>query len=350
MTSIQTQLLYLLSQALFGQPAGITVTQEIMAEAKAQAVSSLISTDYDTLAQNIRIAFAHAELTKVLNDVPFTTFKGYSSAYYYPNPIMRPMGDIDYIVSPEYYAESVELLEKHGWKKTNHNHSRHESFVKSGALFELHHEIKGIPNGADGIKTDSTIAEEKVRLLLSDLISTAITVDTQQGPIIIPDAFHHCLTMLLHIAGHIINDGGIGLRHLCDWAVFVSRVDINRYKQKLEEVGLWTFACQLTAVSSKFLGLPKQSWASEWPEEFLDSFMEDILAAGNFGRKEAGRRATLTLERSSFAEMTRKHYPAAKNAFLLPFFRLSAHIDSQSCPRQTENLRAAMKGKAPGRE
>lgn len=111
--------------------------------------------------------------------------------------------------------------------------------------------------------------------------------------------------------------------HLCDWAVFVSRVDVSSYKPKLEEVGLWTFACQLTALSSKYLGLPKQAWMGEWSEEFLNSFIEDILAAGNFGHKEAGRRVTLTRERSSFAEMTRKHYPAAKSPVLLPFFMIA---------------------------
>lgn len=125
--------------------------------------------------------------------------------------------------------------------------------------------------------------------------------------------------MLLHVAGHMINDGGVGLRHLCDWAVYVDRVDVEKYRVDLQNIGLWTFACQLTAVSSRYLGLPKKEWAGEWPDEFLSPLIEDILAAGNFGQKEAGRRATLQLKKKSFAEMTAERYPQAEG-ILLPIF------------------------------
>ena len=155
---------------------------------------------------------------------------------------------------------------------------------------------------------------------MNDLIETAMEVDTQQGSIIIPDEFHHGLIMLLHVAGHMMNDGGIGLRHLCDWAVYVSRVDVEKYKSKLESIGLWTFACELTAVSIRYLGLPQQSWSGDWPDDFLTALIDDILSAGNFGTKEAGRRTVLDLRKDSFANMTRRRYPAAKKPILLPVF------------------------------
>ena len=125
--------------------------------------------------------------------------------------------------------------------------------------------------------------------------------------------------MLLHVAGHMINDGGVGLRHLCDWAVFVERVDVERFRPQLESVGLWTFACQLTAVCVRYLGLPEMDWVGEQDDEFLSSLIEDVLSAGNFGKKEAGRRATLALEKTSFAEITRDRYPQA-TGLLLPVY------------------------------
>lgn len=323
MTTTQEQVLNLLSHVLFGTPSAVSVTQKIIEEAKAQSVSTLIATDYSTQADSIRNIAAHADLTQTLTGIPFTTFKGYASAYYYPIPAKRPMGDVDFMTDSDHYQDVIRLLGENGWKKLHHEHDRHESFRKEKINFELHHEIKGIPNGADGILTDSETAEEKVRSLLTDLIETARAVETQQGPVIILDNFHHGLIMLLHVASHMINDGGVGLRHLCDWAVYVNRVDLEQFKEKLTFAGLWTFACQLTAVCSRYLGLPKQYWAGEWPEEFLDSFINDVLSAGNFGKKEAGRRATLTLEHSSFAEVTRERYPAARIAVLLPFFMLA---------------------------
>ncbi len=237
MTTTQKQLLSLLSHVLFNSPANVTLTLEIEAEAKLQAVSTLISTDYRTLGSSIRVFNAHAELTRIFSGIPFTTFKGFASAYYYPIPAKRPMGDVDFIVKPDCYRETIERLEDAEWKKSDTVHDRHESFKKDRITLELHTEIKGIPNGADGIITTSATAEGRVRGYLSDLISTARTIDTQQGPIIVPDDFHHGLIMLLHVAGHMINDGGVGLRHLCDWAVFVDRVDVDRFRPQLESVG-----------------------------------------------------------------------------------------------------------------
>ena len=100
MKKVQSDLLSLLSHMLFHQPTSVTFTDEIKAEAHAQAVSSLITDDYQAIAQNIRVFNAHEKLTEALDDIPFTTFKGYASARYYPQPIRRPMGDVDFIVEP----------------------------------------------------------------------------------------------------------------------------------------------------------------------------------------------------------------------------------------------------------
>ena len=319
MTKEQSDLLSLLSQKLFNKPTSAAITDDVKAEAQAQAVSTLITSDYKTLGKNIRVINAHAELSTILHDLPFTTFKGYASAYYYPQPIYRPMGDVDFIVAQENYWASVESLENARYTKKASEHERHETFRKDKITVELHSEIKGIPNGVDGIITTSATAEGRVRGYLSDLISTARTIDTQQGPIIVPDDFHHGLIMLLHVAGHMINDGGVGLRHLCDWAVFVDRVDVERFRPQLESVGLWTFACQLTAVCVRYLGLPEMDWVGEQDDEFLSSLIEDVLSAGNFGKKEAGRRTALAMEKTSFAEITRDRYPQA-TGLLLPVY------------------------------
>ena len=316
MTDAQKSLLSLLAKAIFDTPTNVVVTSEILDEAKSQTVNSIITNDYNTIAQNIRVINAHAELTKIMEGIPFATFKGYASAYYYKQPVYRPMGDVDFITYSDRYDETVERLLAAGWERMNSSHERHVSFRKGKVELELHTEIKGVPNGKDGIVTTSKTAGAKVRALLEDLISTARVVNTQHGNIIIPDDFHHGLIMLLHVASHIINDGGIGLRHICDWATYVYRVDVNKFKPQFESVGLWSFACQLTSVCSKYLGLPKMDWSGNQDNAFLEGFIEDVLASGNFGNKEAGRRAALVLHRSSFAEMTKNRYPQASGLHL----------------------------------
>lgn len=321
MKKAQEQLLSLLSNSLFGLSTDVILTPEIIQEAKEHSVSALITTDYSIIASNVRVIKAHAELTKLLNGIEFTTFKGWASAFYYPQPIKRAMGDVDFITSSTHYAEVVQRLVNAGWERELKSHDRHESFRKNSVTLELHHEIKGIPNGVDGIETTSVVAEERVRSLLADLISTARAVETPQGSVIIPDDFHHGLIMLLHVAGHMVNNTGIGLRHLCDWAVYCSRVDIEKYKKELESIGLWVFACQLTSVCSKYLGLQHFNWSGQWSDEFMAALIEDILMAGNFGRKVVGADRVAPLRKRSFSSLTMARYPAAKKyTILLPFF------------------------------
>ena len=320
MNNTQKNLLHRLSQALFGTQDTFTLPEDVLSEAKAQTVSSLLVNDYQAIAKNIRCIAAHAELTELMKGIPFVTIKGYASALYYPIPERRMMGDVDFFVAPENLQVAYDRLLDAGCSRQDSPNERHSVFRNKSIILELHSEIKGVPNGEDGIRTEFLTAEAKVRELLSDLINASVTVETQQGPIVIPDEFHHGLIMLLHVAGHMVNDGGVGLRHLCDWAVYVHRVDLEKYKEELERIGLWIFACQLTAVSSAYLGLPKKHWAGEWPKQFLECLIDDFLTAGNFGRKHGGRSGTQLIGSTSFIEFIKKRVPIVrKYPILLPF-------------------------------
>ena len=84
MTREQSELLSLLSHKLFNKTIEAAITDDVKREAEAQAVSTLITSDYKILGKNIRVINAHSELMKLMTGIPFTTFKGYASAYYYP--------------------------------------------------------------------------------------------------------------------------------------------------------------------------------------------------------------------------------------------------------------------------
>lgn len=111
------------------------------------------------IANNIRVDTAHAELTDIFSGIPFVTLKGYASAYYYPEPIYRTMGDVDFYVMPKCYNEAYRRLKESGFMQSGKEHERHEAFNKGRVHFELHSEIKGIPNGKDGIRVASKKAE-----------------------------------------------------------------------------------------------------------------------------------------------------------------------------------------------
>ena len=313
MNQTQEQLLALLGNRLFMAETGTAVSQEILKEAKFHSVDALISDEYQTIANNMRVSAAHAELTEVLSGLPFVTIKGWASASYYPDPTRRTMGDVDFYLPPACYGEAAARLEDQGYEALDHDHERHDTYSKKGIIFELHSEIKGVPNGKDGIRTASLSKEKKVREALRDLVETAVRMPTEYGDIVVPDDFHHGLIMLLHVAGHMITNGGIGLRHLCDWAVYADRVDVSRFRDRLQDMGVWTFACQLTAVSSRYLGLREMEWAGEWEEGFLELLIRDFLNAGNFRNMSMGRQDGAALRReggvmASFIASTKRRY------------------------------------------
>jgi len=104
----------------------------------------------------------------------------------------------------------------------------------------------------------------------------------------VPTDFHHCFILLCHMAAHL-TELGIGLRRLCDWAVFVHRVDVSRWEEELRSCGLWHFAQVMSQLSAAYLGLPEQPWFGTADEEYNARLMEDIFLGGYFGEKDDHR-------------------------------------------------------------
>ena len=239
---------------------------------------------YQMLANNVQVLFEHTEVHEVFSreKIPYVIIKGACSAKYYPEPRLRMMGDVDFVVKKKDLARAGAILEKEGfiWTKDK-EHTAHYVYHKRHSTWEMHWSMSGIPTGENGKET---------RKFFNEIIETAVY---DPNGYIIPDEFHHGLVMLIHTARHLLNTG-IGVRHLCDWAVFVDRFDDNKFKnvfeERLKECGLWRFAQLLTQLSIKFLGVSKKDWAMEdVDEEYLDSMMSDIFAGGNFGIKDPER-------------------------------------------------------------
>jgi hypothetical protein len=149
---------------------------------------------------------------------------------------------------------------------------------KPDSVCEMHWRLAGIPKGEVG---------DRLRVALDNLIETGYV--TENG--VLPDDFHHCLIMLVHMAYHM-TDTGIGLRHLCDWAVFVNRMDDFEltFKDTLQSCGLWRYAQLLTQLCIKYLHIPEQKWAMEAVDDgLLEAMICDIFASGNLGSKDSER-------------------------------------------------------------
>ena len=304
MRESQAVLLMLLSKALFGRTIEVRDidSDELLNEAKSQAViqlayealdKSLLSSEAATLwkesaskdiAKNIRVTYNHELMHQWLSeaDIPYVILKGCSSAHYYPTPLYRSLGDVDFLVPSEYLEKTGKVLEDHGLKPSDQEHISHIVYRKQGMHLEMHFNLAGTPHGEAG---------DLVRSYMTDVYEQSSLCKIGNGEAVLPSLFHHGLILLLHTCHHLTGEG-IGLRHLCDWAVFENHFSDAEFKglfeEKLKKIGLWRFAQVLTRISINYLGAEEKAWAV-CEEELAEQLMEDILTGGNFGRKDSNR-------------------------------------------------------------
>ena len=130
-----------------------------------------------------------------------------------------------------------------------------------------------------------------MREYTADIFEKAQKKRVGDGEAVLPSQFHHGLIFLLHTCHHLTGEG-VGLRHLCDWAVFENSLSDRKFRElfeeKLKKLGLWCFAQILTRCSIKYLGAEEREWAVA-DEVVVDSLMEDILTGRNFGKKDKNR-------------------------------------------------------------
>ncbi len=264
-----------------------------------------------------------AEQRKVItileqNQIPCVILKGSSSAMWYPNPGLRVMGDIDLLVEPAHQQKAVEILQENGygevWEKEHHCHF---TLAKGDVVVEVHRE----PNGFF-INKDSHIAD-RLNTFFADALQRRQILSNL--PILADD--QQAVVLIIHKLEHFVS-GGLGLRQLCDWAVFVDkRLTPERWsclEPILADCGLLYFTGIITRVCVDYLGLPpeKAPWAAGSDKVLAGEVMEQIFACGNFGRKnsEYGQRYFTDVHSSnritSFIRVvisaSKQHWPICK--------------------------------------
>lgn len=301
----QQVLLGLLSNELFHSHRiieGEINWQEVFQESVAQSIQVLayqgcreldlpedIRVEWKThtkqlISNNLCVDYEHSELHEIMNHagISYVMMKGTVSAAYYPEPMFRIMGDVDFLIHKA-DVETVRLrLQDNGFTAQPANHECELAFHRDASVWELHWKVNGVPGGEIG---------DTIQSYLADILEKATWTQNENGGYMRPSEFHHGLIMLLHVARHMVT-GGIGLRHLCDWAVYVARLgdDFPKlFEKKLKKVGLWRFAQIMTQLSTVYLGCPEQSWQGTVDVAFLSDLMQDIFAGGNFGHKDHRR-------------------------------------------------------------
>ena len=304
MNKTQAILLKLLANELFSQNNKIPILTDdewraVIKESQQQAVvriafnsavkaglSGIVKSEWETKAlANLRNSIVIDNNHLILNEwlsqakVPYIILKGCASAYYYPNPYDRAMGDVDFLIRKSDIKYVDALLKKNGLKPWDVDHICHIVYKAKQKFYELHFDISGVPSGKLG---------NLVHKYLEDVFDKSFSHITSNGSMQLPSKFHHGLIILLHTSHHLTGEG-IGLRHLCDWAVLLNSCSDEEFRDLFEEkfkaIGMWRFACVLSQICINYLGCKPKKCLSPIDESISTRLIEDILFGGNFGKR-----------------------------------------------------------------
>lgn len=314
MTNEQTLLLNLIAKSLSDSPENYPIDENLLSlvdwkvlvrESRVQSImyqafesakdfKTFIPSDVFSVWQNASMTVLksnfsvfndQAELVEILgDDYPYIILKGQAAGYYYNNPELRAYGDVDFLVDEANILKLEALLIENGYEKVGPLHDNHVVFKKGSANLEMHFRVAGIPFGK--------IGEEVSEFLLS-AISSKVKRECEFGDFYSPNDLYHGLILLLHMQHHHLSEG-LGLRHLCDWAVFVKQTANEPFWENtlipfLKKIGLFTYASAMTKTCSTYFGTPCKDYFENVSKELCKEIILDVFKGGTFGEKDENR-------------------------------------------------------------
>lgn len=284
---------------------------------------------------NFALMKSEAWLEAAIAPEPMAILKGMSAASYYRKPSGRVLGDIDFLTDPAKTDELMDVLTQKGCEvlDTPGANDHHRELSHGSTILELHFAIPGIPFGRAG---------ELARARAEGMLSRRVVRELDGQKFLSPSPEDHALILLLHTQNHM-QECGVGLRHLCDWAAFLRAEEGAAFWPELlaflKKLGLLRFAAVLSKTCAMYLGAPLLDFAKDAPEDLAQALLEDILTGGNFGRRDAQHSGSVMFTPSFRGEERRQtrlgklwesllggvrtHHPIVRKApVLIPFFAL----------------------------
>ena len=181
----QTVLQFLKAVLITGEPVEMNDWSAVFEEMKKQSVAGLPgdwlkkhpipgAAEWSRFcaaetAKWLRVMHGQDGLLKLLdeNDIPCVILKGAAAAMAYPQPSLRAMGDVDFLIKREDFEKTADLLERNGYVLSHEKgHSKHHyCYKKRSVSFELHHRLAIIEDSDDRLISlfESGIENREIR-------------------------------------------------------------------------------------------------------------------------------------------------------------------------------------------
>lgn len=210
--------------------------------------------------------------------------KGLSVAGRYSVPEHRAVGDIDlFFDSPGDLAKANAWAREHGTGLEDF-YAKHLVFTFRGVPIENHSRLCDFRHKEYNRRLDKIVGRE--------LASVAFAAGPY-GTLELPPTLY-AFFLLCHKAEHVVEDG-LGLRQVCDWAVFLDRegdkIDREKFCSWVSALDLWRLAGAFGRICVERLGLDegKLPFALRaGDDKGCALLLGQMMAGGNFGRQFYG--------------------------------------------------------------
>lgn len=176
-------------------------------------------------------------------EIPCVILKGSSVSVNYPEPMARPMGDIDILVKEEFYSDAIKRF---GYDESENDHDFHYGFNLNGITIEIHKYVSEYSSEKYG---------EYIKKTMDKALDCVVTknIDEFEFPALSDE--YQAASLLLHMQRHFF-ENLLPLRMLCDWVMFVKSVDTTTWKDKvypfISKMGLASFCDALVFLCDKY--------------------------------------------------------------------------------------------------
>ena len=294
---------------------GINRLPRELLPAEPERLDPFIGSLVSTAKRNHRLDAFIPKLFTELGDIPAVLVKGQSLAVDYPDPERRQPGDIDLLVHPSSYeAAKAALLPKATGVEEEAAGILHQPLLFHSIEVEIHGSI-------------STLLSRKLDRKLAALLEEQFDgrphpeVALGEARVPVPEAGFNAVYIFVHFLKHYWS-GGVGLRQVIDWIIFVSvhKRDIHPVllEIQLKDLGLLGLWKVFTGFAQEYLGCPmeKLPLATAPDPRKNDRIWRYIRRRGNFGKnvdRTRGKESWLVRKVHSFWRLVLadrlRHFP-----------------------------------------
>ena len=293
-------------------------------KAPAECIKEINDITKQTVVQSYRLFFLTKYVCNLLSDNGINTvvLKGIAAAREYPEMLYRKSGDIDlFLLDKNRLSNAVKIMQDNGFTFDEDGQKENHQVVlisRDGIKIELHTMITE--------PFSDTKVNEKLAFFENDIINYTESVKIMGNDIPCMQRGAFAFSLLLHALQHFMR-AGFGIKLLCDMAVLfengLDEKEKETYLSFINENKLTGFSEVILSVCVYYLGLDKDKVPHDLCEiEKCDAFLDDVLAAEEFGRSDVNRMAVMSTTGlggyfKEFHHQMKLSFPKASKVFII---------------------------------